>query len=282
MMTALKPEKSPFQRGHAYLAVETVSGQSAVTSTWAASPIKILVPQSRGQSAWAFTSSFGGGLVAGDQTRLEIKIGNGARAFVGTQASTKIYRNPSRLPCSHKTHATLGENSLLVFAPDPVQAFADSAYTQRQEFYLAPDAGLVLVDWFTSGRAARGERWNFSHLQSRNEVFMGGERVFLDSILLNAASGFVASAHQTGRFNCFAMLLVLGASLEESRGKLLSKLSTRPVGRRTALVASASAIPGGALLRIAGESVEEVGRELHSHLKFVVPLLGDDPWRRKW
>lgn len=281
-MPALKPEPSPIQRGHAYLAVEMVSGQSTVTSTWAASPIKILVPQSRGQSAWAFTSSFGGGLVAGDQTRLELNIGNGARAFVGTQASTKIYRNPSRLPCSHKTHATLGENSLLVFAPDPVQAFAESAYTQRQEFHLAPDAGLVLVDWFTSGRAARGERWNFSHLQSRNEVFIGGERVFLDSILLNAASGFSASAHQTGRFNCFAMLLLLGTPLKEFAEKLTQEISARPVGRRAALVVSASAIPGGVLLRIAGESVEEVGRELHHHLKFVAPLLGDDPWRRKW
>ncbi|HEY2328730.1 MAG TPA: urease accessory protein UreD [Verrucomicrobiae bacterium] len=240
------------------------------------------MPQSRGQSAWAFTSSFGGGLVAGDQTQLKLKIGNGARAFVGTQASTKIYRNPSCLPCSHKTRATLAENSLLVFAPDPVQAFADSAYTQRQEFHLAADAGLVLVDWFTSGRAARGERWNFSHLQSRNEVFIGGERVFLDSILLNAVSGFNASAHQTGRFNCFAMLLLLGTPLKEFSEKLLAEISTRPVERRAALVASASAIPRGALLRTASESVEDVGRELHHHLKFTAALLGDDPWRRKW
>lgn len=281
-MPVTQPKKSPVQRGHAYLAVEKVAGQSAVTSTWASSPIKILVPQSRGVSAWAFTSSFGGGLVAGDQTRLELNIGQGARAFVGTQASTKIYRNPACLPCSHTTHATLGENALLVFAPDPIQAFADSAYTQRQEFHLAPDAGLMLVDWFTSGRAARGERWNFSHLQSRNEVFIAGQRVFLDSILLNAASGFTASAHQTGRFNCFATLLLLGTPLKEFAGKLTQEFSTRPVGRRAALVAGASAISGGVLLRLAGESVEEVGRELHQQLKFAAPLLGDDPWARKW
>jgi len=281
-MPVTQPEKSPVQRGHAYLAVEKVSGQSAVTSTWSSSPIKILVPQSRGVSAWAFTSSFGGGLVAGDQTRLELNIGKNACAFVGTQASTKIYRNPSRLPCSHATHATLGENSLLVIAPDPVQAFADSAYTQCQEFHLAPEAGLVLADWFTSGRAARGERWDFSHLQSRNEVFIAGQRVFLDSILLNAASGFSGSAHQTGRFNCFAMLLLLGTPLKEFAEQLTQEISGRPVGRRAALVVSASVIHGGALLRIAGESVEEVGRELHHHLKFVAPLLGDDPWRRKW
>jgi urease accessory protein len=138
------------------------------------------------------------------------------------------------------------------------------------------------VDWFSSGRTARGERWAFDHFQSRNEVFIAGQRVFLDSILLNAASGFTASAHQTGRFNCFASLLLLGAPVKGFAEGLMQELSTRPVGRRAALVASASAIHDGALLRVAGESVEDVGRELHHHLQFVAPLLGDDPWRRKW
>jgi len=282
MMPVIKSGRKDFPRGHAYLGVEMVSGQSAVTSTWAASPIKILVPQSRGTSAWAFTSSFGGGLVAGDQTQLEIKVGKGASCFVGTQASTKIYRNPSRHPCSHVTRALLAPGSLLVFAPDPVQAFTDSTYAQQQSFHLDADAGLVLVDWFTSGRAARGERWKFACLRSRNDVFVDGERVFLDSIRLDAASGFMASEHQTGRFNCFATLLLLGTPMKEGSEKLLQDIAARPVGRRGALVASASAVSGGALLRIAGASVEEVGRELHQQLKFITSFLGDDPWLRKW
>jgi hypothetical protein len=33
---------------------------------------------------------------------------------------------------------------------------------------------------------------------------------------------------------------------------------------------------------VAGESVEQVGRELHHHLKSTAALLGDDPWARKW
>jgi urease accessory protein len=74
-----------------------------------------------------------------------------------------------------------------VFAPDPVQAFANSSYTQRQEFHLAVGAGLAFVDWFSSGRVARGERWEFERFQSRHDVFMAGERVFVvDSILLRS------------------------------------------------------------------------------------------------
>jgi urease accessory protein len=267
--------------GLATLEVGLVSGQSAVTSVFATSPLKLLTPRSRGPSVWAYTSSFGGGLVAGDQTRLDLKIGAGARCFVGTQASTKIYRNPASLPSGHVTRATLEENSLLVFAPDPVQAFADSTYTQRQEFHLGSGASLALVDWLTSGRAARGERWAFNRFQSRSDVFVSGERVFVESVLLSSGQGALTAQHRAGRFNCFAILLLIGASLQDAAQRLLQDIAARPVERSGQLVCSASPIRDGVLLRVAGESVEEVGRQLHLHLKPLAALLGDDPWARR-
>jgi urease accessory protein len=275
-------ENLPVEKGRAALEVERVFGESTVVSSFATSPMKLLAPRSRGPSVWACTSSFGGGLVAGDQTRLDLKIGREARCFIGTQASTKIYRNPALIPSGHQTRAILAENSLLVFAPDPVQAFAGSTYHQRQEFRLADGAGLALLDWFTSGRAARGERWAFNRFQSRNEVFLNGRCVFLDSLLLDPAHDPVASSHRMGRFNCLAMLLLIGEPLRAAAAELLQTVSARSVTRRAALVSSASPVGDGALLRLGGESVEEVGRELRAHLKFLAALLGEDPWARKW
>jgi len=63
---------------------------------------------------------------------------------------------------------------------------------------------------------------------------------------------------------------------------LLAEIGSRPVERGASLVCSASPVAGGALLRIAGEEVEAVGRELHHHLNFAATWLGDDPWARKW
>ena len=280
MLTAAENPVAP--AGLATLEVSQVAGQSAITSAFAASPMKLLTPVARGCSVWAYTSSFGGGLVAGDQTRLELSLGKAARCFLGTQASTKIYRNAGLRACGHTTTAALDENSLLVFAPDPVSPFTNSSYTQRQEFHLAVGAGLVLVDWFSSGRAARGERWAFNHFQSRNDVFISGERIFVDSVSLDAADGSPGSQHVTGRFNCFALLLLAGEPLQTAGTNLLAEISTRPVERGTNLICGASPVPHGAILRIAGESVEQVGHELHHHLKFASALLGDDPWVRKW
>ena len=268
--------------GQGGLEIEMVSGQSAVTSTWASSPLKVLVPRPRGQSVWAYLSSFGGGLVAGDETSLRLQLGANTRGFVSTQASTKVYRNPDQRPCGHQLKATLQAGSLLALVPDPVQAFAGSNYVQRQEFQLESSAGLVLVDWFTSGRAARGERWAFNRLQSRNEVFVDGELRLLDSLLLTPADGALAGSHRLGRFNCFALVVLVGDAVGAASAQVLAEIAAQPVARCAPLVRSASPIRGGAVVRLAGECVETVGREIHQHLGFLHALLGDDPLARKW
>ena len=279
---ALQIEAEPRASGCAHLEVELVSGESTVTSACASSPLKLLTPRARDKSVWAYASNFGGGLVAGDETRLDVRLGPQARCFIGTQASTKVYRNPSRLPCSHTTHAAVESGALLVFAPDPVQAFAGSTYRQQQDFHLANDSALVLLDWFTSGRAARGERWAFDHFQSRNDVFIDDRRVFVDSILLDSEHGDLQSPHRTGRFNCFALLLLIGEPLRERAANLFDKIASHPVERRASLVCNASPIQNGAVIRLAGEDVETVAREIKQHLCFISELLGDNPWTRKW
>jgi urease accessory protein len=297
------------------LEVNVVCRESTVTSAFSNEPLKLLTPRSRGQSVWAYTSSFGGGLVAGDETRLDLGLGTGARCFVGTQSSTKIYRNPGGLPCSHATRARLAEDSLLVFAPALVQPFADSRYAQRQQFHLAPGAGLALVDGFTSGRPARAERWAFAHFESRNEVLRRlpaapaeknaspamesrdllpqapkqtpdtseqEERIFLDAVCLDPADGLLANACRCGRFDCFAMLLLLGPPFKEAAKRLLDEVGGQPVQRRATLLASASPVADGVLLRLAGQDLEPVERELRRLMAFTCELLGDDPWSRRW
>jgi urease accessory protein len=268
--------------GRGGLEIDLVAGRSAVVSAWASSPLKLLIPRSRGPSVCAYISSFGGGLVAGDETTLELRLGARTRAFVTTQASTKIYRNPNLLPCGHRLKATLADGSLLVLAPDPIQAFAGSAYVQRQEFHLHSGAGLVLLDWFSSGRTARGERWAFTRLQSSNELFIDGERILVDSLLLDPSNGPLDQPHRLGRFNCLAVMVVMGSALAETAARLLTEVAAEPVLRQAPVIVAASPLRGGVLLRMAGERVEDVGREIRRRLGFVSEILDDEPWARKW
>src|SRR6266404_5763832 len=112
--------------GSGHLRVELVSGQSAATSVLANHPLKILVPRPRGQSVWAYLSSLGGGLVAGDEISLALSLNEQARCFLGTQSLTKVYRNPHSRPCRHHLRAELSSKAILALLPDPIQAFGGS------------------------------------------------------------------------------------------------------------------------------------------------------------
>jgi urease accessory protein len=139
-----------------------------------------------------------------------------------------------------------------------------------------------LVDWFCSGRVARGERWAFTRLQSCNELFVNGERVLVDSLLLDPSDSPLDGAHRLGRFNCMAVIVVIGSALAEQAARLLAGVIHQPVTRHASLIVTASPLHDGALLRLAGERAEEVGREIHKRLAFIAELLEDEPWARKW
>ena len=268
--------------GTGELRVKMVDGQSAIVSVKCASPLKILTPRPRGRSVSACLGNFGGGLVAGDEIEIEVELETGAHCYLGTQASTKVYRNPGLLPSGQTLRAKLGSQSLLALVPDPVQAFEGSLYRQHQQFHLADDSGLVLVDWLNSGRAECGERWAFARYESRNEIFVNGKRFVLDSLLLDPADGPIDGQYRMGRFNCLALVVLLGAIVGEPAEQILQTFATRPVSRAAPIVSSASPLKGGALVRIAGERVEDVRHEIYGLLDFLPQLLHDDPRARKW
>jgi urease accessory protein len=274
--------RSELASGEAHLHVASVAGQSAVVGSRARSPLHLLTPRSRGGTIWACTSSFGGGLVAGDRTRLELRVDAKARCFLSTQASTKVYRNPARLPCSHELSATIAEEGLLIFAPDPVQCFAESYYEQNQKFYLRASANLVLLDWMSSGRSACGERWRFHRYFSRNEIQREGKKLFVDALLLDASQGAIETRFRGGRFNCLATVILLGPCLEPRARENLNWVNEQPITPGADLMFAASPLHEGALLRFAGTSVEQMGRAIHERLSFIRELLQDDPWSRKW
>jgi len=258
-----------------------------VSRAYATSPLRLLTPRAHRPSAWIYTSSYGGGLVGGDALRLSIDVGRGARAFVSSQSSSKIYR--SERASSLTVDARVGAGAHLVMWPDPVVCFAKSAYRQHQRFDVDGDGVLVLVDWMTSGRRASGERWQFSRYESGTIVRLAGRLVVRDSVALWAADGELA--RRMGRFDVLCTVAVLGGALREHIDTILAAAAAVSLQRRSDLLIAAAPIrdpanrelaPAGCLLRIAGPSVERVAAVLHSHLSFVPCLLGDDPWARKW
>jgi urease accessory protein len=265
------------------LHVQRVNGRSVVIRALAESPLRLLTPRgSCRESAAVFTSTFGGGLVAGDIIDLSVSVGPGAHCTLTTQASTKIYRSQTGEPATQSLHLDVASNATCVVLPDPLTCFAGAAFEQRMRIDLAESASLVLVDWLTSGRRARGERWAFASYSSRIDARVASKLIFRDAVRLDQADGPIADEHRMGSCDCFGVVLLLGARAAVGCADMLAWANAQPVHHDQKIVFTASPIPGGAVIRVAGSETEAVGRWIRRRLASVADVLGADPWSRKW
>lgn len=270
------------QTGLGDIQITNVHGLSSLTRARSCNPLKLLSPRTRGPSVWVYSSSFGGGYVAGDSVQITLQVEENSRCFFGTQASTKVYRNPGLNPCRQSLRARINQGALLVLAPDPIQCFAGAQYEQTQSFQLAQGGSLVLVDWMSAGRAARGERWAFTRFHSRNEVRVEDKPVLLDSLLLDPLDGPLCGPQRMGRFNCLGTICIVGEALSPLASGLFQTVQDIPVVPDAPLIVAASPLPNGVILRFASTTLETAGQWIARELSFVRSLLQDDPWARKW
>jgi urease accessory protein len=273
--------------GRGTVAVERIAGRSVVTQLRATSPLKLLTPRRSGsRAAWVIAATYGGGLLAGDDLNLRVRIAPGATVMLGTQSSTKIYRADPPKGSSQTLSVHACSDSLCAVLPDPLTPFEGAIYHQRQRFHLEASTSLLYLDWITSGRCARGERWKLTRYESRTEVTLDGRMILRDALLLDAADGPLAAPCRTGNFNCFATLALLGPAHHATAAHLIREIDAMPLRRAAApILVAASPLASGAgiIVRIAGIGAEAVGRWIKNQLApITTELLGDDPWKRKW
>jgi urease accessory protein len=255
-----------------------VAGESAAIECRSHTPLRLLLPRARGRTVWAVAASHGGGLVGGDHVALDLGVGEDAQACLTTQAETKVYRSADA-PGRQSTRARVARGGLLAVLPEPVSAYAGSAYEQAQRFELAAGGSLVLLDTFTAGRSARGERWAFRSLRTANEVALDGRLVLADALRLAEGEGPPVATRMAG-FDLLATVVLLGPRLVEPAAALLAELAARPA-ERAPVIAAASPLADGLFMRLAAVDVESGLAALRATLAFLPGLLGEDPLSRR-
>jgi len=273
---------APDAGGRADVRLERVAGRTAVTRCHSPAPIKLLTPDRRGDAAWVYVSSYGGGLVAGDRLALNMHLAPGAVGVLTTQASTKVYHRQGDRRAAQLLNAEVSEGAVLLVAPDPVTCFADADYEQRQVFDLDPGASLLVLDWFTAGRLAMGERWAFARYFSENIVRVNGNAVALDRLCLDQAITDFDEPYAVGRYNCFATVMLIGPAFEAANEILSVSIGEMPLLQRASLPMSYSRLAWGGVLRLAGLGAEPVRACLSEHMGFVESILDCGLWARKW
>lgn len=265
--------------GTAHLRFAYTRSKTVLERSFATSPVKLFTTRNCGSACWVYAATLGGGLVGGDAIHMTVEVKSGARALITTQASTKVYR--SLRPASQTLTAAIEDDALFAVIPDPIVCFAGADFSQAQHYELTHCANLVAIDWVTSGRHATGERWAFARFESRIEITRESKRVLYDGILLRNHPSPICE--RMGRTQVYATVLLTGPLVSQAAATIAEEIRRLPISQQSDLIESSSPLAdGGTLLRIAGVHVEEVAHRLRQRLVFLHPLLGDDPWSRKW
>ncbi|HEX8341402.1 MAG TPA: urease accessory protein UreD [Tepidisphaeraceae bacterium] len=284
MSTTAQPFLRPMQTSTARsgdVVCEVVDGRSALTRVWSTDPLKLLTPRTRGTARQVVLSTYGGGLLGGDDVVVRARVGTGARLVLTTQSAGKIYRTDAA-PSRQSIDATVGEATMLVVLPDVTCAYAGARFEQQQRYALSASADLVWLDWLSSGRHACGERWAMREIASRTEITVAGQVRLRETLSLCADAGALDSPLRVGQFDCYATLAMLGPSLGPMADAARAIVRGVDLAPPLSLLATDSSLAGGAIFRILGPDAQAVQALLRRLLAPLQELLGEDPWGRKW
>jgi urease accessory protein len=241
-------------------------GESTVISeARATSPLRLVSPRfPRMRSASVCFVTFGGGLLDGDAIDVSLSVEEGATLVAFTQASTKVFRGAARQTLTADVRGTL------VFVPHAVACFAGASYTQRIDVRLAGEGSCVLLDAFTSGRPAYGERWAMASLDLRTTISRDGLTLVRDALVLD---GDIAA--RVAPYDALGTLLALGPRVGSMVEGVLAPAVVSPV-----VVAAPSPLArgDGAVCRIAARTPEALFVEARRRLRNLPDIDAVDPF----
>jgi urease accessory protein len=191
----------------------TILGQTRFTL-----PLQVLTPLAlEDGTAYLMLLNPTGGVLGGDHLLTEIVQEKETNVCLTTPSATRIYRTTEK-PAVLETVIRLGEGATLEYLPDHVIPHTGSALRQSLRVEMERGGRAILLDSFAAGRVARGERWNFSEIESRTEVMLCGKPMFLNRTLINPVAQHPGHLGLVEEFSYMACLGLFADELENWPG----------------------------------------------------------------
>ncbi|VFU09735.1 urease accessory protein UreD [Methylocella tundrae] len=131
----------------------------------------------------------GGGLVEGDRISSEIRVREGARLTVTTQAAEKIYRSLTE-ETRITTDLAVAEGAQLTWAPQETILFDGARLRRRQCVSVTKTSRFLAAEIVIFGRIARGERFTCGSLRDNWAIRCRDKLLWMDCLRLD--EGFLA------------------------------------------------------------------------------------------
>ncbi|PIK51034.1 hypothetical protein BSL78_12114 [Apostichopus japonicus] len=191
-------------------------------------PMKLMLPMhaSCSNCQWVYPVNYGGGLVAGDSVDLDITIVEDCCVMLTSQSSTKVNICQSLKTIVDSINSgvkaciklcTWYVDTIVVSYKDPVCLCSGERSFEvarsPKNFYITSESSLILMDWFTAGRIARGESWDYTLSHTTNSIYVDDVLYFRDSIR-STNSPHLSLRDNMNDYNIVASCVIVGQYLE--------------------------------------------------------------------
>lgn len=157
--------------------------------------------------ATLYLQSSSGGVYAGDDLSLDIRVEAGARAHVTTQASTIVHDARGRAGATQTVCLDVADGARLDYLPDPAILMTGARFCNRVTATLGRGACAILGDAQLS-HDPDGLGRPFSWLENEVELIGPEGTVLLDRFELSGTDW----PARTGGFACSGMMIVAGCA----------------------------------------------------------------------
>jgi len=121
-----------------------------------------------------------GGVVGGDQLRIDISVDAGAHALITTPAAGKLYRSAGRLAVLEQ-HLTVAADAALEWLPQETIVFDGAHAMVSTQVDLAVDANFIGWEIVCLGRPASDEVLTRGNLRQRFEIRRDADPVWVEA-----------------------------------------------------------------------------------------------------
>jgi urease accessory protein len=213
-----------------------------------------------------------GGLVGGDELRVDLGVDAGAHALVTTPAATKIYRTAAA-PVHQIQHLRVAAGGVLEWLPQEAIVYDGARATLETRVDLAADARFIGIDAVCFGLPARNAPFARGRCRQRFELRRDGRPLLLEHGCFDAGGAPATSRWGLGGACVLALAVAAPSPAPEVAASVVARATTAPGGD----LAGVTVLGDGEVLvaRYLGHDAERARAFLHDVWGLLRPgLLG--------
>lgn len=208
--------------------------------------------------AHIYIMSSAGGILQGDNIKIEITAGNNTSSHITTQAATKIYKMEGGY-ASQDIDIVIGDYSYLEFMPEEIIPYKSSRFFQKVNLKIGSTSTILYSEIITAGRIASGEIFEFDSCFLRTFcVDENNKIIFLDP--MNIQPMHYSKEQLCALFGNKTILSTIYVITKSIKYEILESEIAKVTNYFRPMCCGYSALPhkGGAVVRMVSNSIDHI------------------------